>query len=716
MSDIYKELSKNLSETVLSIYKNGGSGELRSSFAKVGPLDKILESLAEKENELMQLESTTENKAISSELIEVQKLSSALGNLKQGLSSLNGKFALRELVDNFSSTTQKGEVVYQPWFITLLKLITEWFQSRDPIELENKKLNLHEIANRFSDSIKSAKEKTQSSDLDIKQEKSNIIEIGKQQPELSSNLIENKKEDKAPTLEEHLTSGDKDVNSFFEATPTQEGSIKKEILNTETSIYEADKSTANSASIKTDKVEIIQEALDESKADIASSQIVEKDDLTKTSDEKEGDKTTAAQDSTVSNTKDVNSFFEATPTQEGSIKKEIPNTETSIDEADKSAANSASIKTDKLEIIQEASDTSKSDIASSQIVKKEKEIVRPNIESIFGSKPPSMSGLNKVSGLSKPSSPSLLDQIRAKPKLNKSLDYGEFKYLKEMPEFSLEQLDDFVKQDKETQLNILYSSLINDDKDLFTKLSRHKIPVKTSSIEDEWDDDIETPIFSYDEIQRVEIAASKINFKDSTITAPEKKIEANSTKDSVSISNIVATNAAIKDKDKELIETIHNPDRKALLYSTLGAGLESKILSKANYDVDGFMYLGGNKAPYDKEPSGMLEQALANRRKVLADDYYKNLLEGKKEQEKLNILYSAVIDGNKEMINGVIEAAIEAADGFIKKDNLQKIYDAAMKINDPIKKPIINESCEVFLQDNDLKPMKVEEKIAFFRN
>jgi hypothetical protein len=76
----------------------------------------------------------------------------------------------------------------------------------------------------------------------------------------------------------------------------------------------------------------------------------------------------------------------------------------------------------------------------------------------------------------------------------------------------------------------------------------------------------------------------------------------------------------------------------------------------------------------------VLSSALQKRRGAIdPEDQIKSLMEGKGEKAQLNLLYSAVINGSKALIQGIIE---HGSGKIFTKENCQKLYDAASGVKE----------------------------------
>jgi hypothetical protein len=127
--------------------------------------------------------------------------------------------------------------------------------------------------------------------------------------------------------------------------------------------------------------------------------------------------------------------------------------------------------------------------------------------------------------------------------------------------------------------------------------------------------------------------------------------------------------------------------------------IASKELKKTkSFDINGFKYESLEK---NIESENSFEAVMIKRRKAIQEIDYSDLLDDKKERDQLNILYSAVIGSEKEVILGIVDYAKENNLSFIKNENIEKIASTLKEIVPNEKEPrktLITKNCESLLK------------------
>jgi hypothetical protein len=368
---------------------------------------------------------------------------------------------------------------------------------------------------------------------------------------------------------------------------------------------------------------------------------------------------------------------------------------------------------------------------------------------------------SKESVQNKPQPMDLLSQIRERGKKNTnkvSLDQGDFKYLPIQIQTQdkiaknnaiLDAMSSLVVSDRETsqaeqlltekskkeQLNVLYSAMVDNKQELVKDLLNHEVSVKTGTTVDEegWDVDVleNKKLFSSEDLKKVQdaVTITQDRVKNGVETpnvinaAPSDKDKQNEPKaekkEEIKVSASNEKNTLENDdkipvapildeskfqnkiKNKPLAEN-KNLNKMAPRGNLLDAIKQGANLKKVeNHDMDGFTYQVSEKKSND---NNAIKNALANKFKSEID--YGEFLDDKTEKQQLDYLYTAVINGEKEKIQGVIEYAEDNDLDFAKKENIQKLYNAAIKVSSTrsnTQKIVTEKGCQVLAKETDLK-------------
>ena len=282
-------------------------------------------------------------------------------------------------------------------------------------------------------------------------------------------------------------------------------------------------------------------------------------------------------------------------------------------------------------------------------------------------------------------------------------------------------------KDKEAQMNMLYSAVIDGNDELVEAFKTHETEVDSGRVDDDWGEPImePKPTFSKEEIESIEQAAietkqrlergedlpskkSSVEVGDVEVneSVPTKKqsneqiVEETVERETPSVSdgNIPeapplppegigakksdvppppthsSPDPSVKKPEKEEIST-PKPDLLEEIRNRAGKGVNSvKPDNSVSMDMDGFTYT----KPKPKKKMSKMELAMAQRRGAIAgDDDIESQLDSMTEQEQLDMLYSAVIDDDQKKISAIYNVCDE---DVFTPEAVTKVCEAAVKI------------------------------------
>ena len=282
-------------------------------------------------------------------------------------------------------------------------------------------------------------------------------------------------------------------------------------------------------------------------------------------------------------------------------------------------------------------------------------------------------------------------------------------------------------KDKEAQMNMLYSAVIDGNDELVEAFKTHETEVDSGRVDDDWGEPImePKPTFSKEEIESIEQAAietkqrlergedlpskkSSVEVGDVEVneSVPTKKqsneqvVEETVERETPSVSDGNIPEApplppegigakksdapplpthsppdpSVKKPKKEEIAT-PKPDLLEEIRNRSGKGLNSvKPDNSVSMNMDGFTYT----KPKPKKKMSKMELAMAQRRGAIAgDDDIESQLDSMTEQEQLDMLYSAVIDDDQKKISAIYNVCDE---DVFTPEAVTKVCEAAVKI------------------------------------
>ena len=279
-------------------------------------------------------------------------------------------------------------------------------------------------------------------------------------------------------------------------------------------------------------------------------------------------------------------------------------------------------------------------------------------------------------------------------------------------------------KDKEAQMNMLYSAVIDGNDELVKAFKTHETEVDSGRVDDDWGEPImeSKPTFSKEEIESIEQAAietkqrlergedlpskkSSVEVGDVEVneSVPTKKqsneqvVEGIVEKETPTVSDDNIPEApplppegigakksdvppppthspSVKKPKKEEVST-PKPNLLEEIRNRAGKGLNSvKPDNSVSMDMDGFTYT----KPKPKKKMSKMELAMAQRRGAIAgDDDIESQLDSMAEQEQLDMLYSAVIDDDQKKISAIYSACDE---DVFTPEAVTKVCEAAVKI------------------------------------
>jgi hypothetical protein len=226
---------------------------------------------------------------------------------------------------------------------------------------------------------------------------------------------------------------------------------------------------------------------------------------------------------------------------------------------------------------------------------------------------------------------------------------------------------------KEKQMNVLYSAMVDGKKELVEKLLSHQSEQDTGRVDDEWDEPIleMANTFSSQDVDIIRTAVSETQSRvergedlPSKLAKPsvdksqqeiitksefEPPVKETVKVDVESPAPIPPSKPAI---EKEAVEKLA-PNTGGLL-AEIQAGKKLKDTRSGNMNVDGFEYTEAPK-------KSAMASALEGRRGAISgySEALEEMLEDLPAKKQLNQLYSAVIEGDKQKINAIIEVEIK---------------------------------------------------------
>ena len=279
-------------------------------------------------------------------------------------------------------------------------------------------------------------------------------------------------------------------------------------------------------------------------------------------------------------------------------------------------------------------------------------------------------------------------------------------------------------KDKEAQMNMLYSAMVDGNDKLVEAFKTHETGVDSGRVDD-WDEPImePKPTFSKEDIESIEQAAietkqriekgadlpdlsgkkSSTEVEDVQVSSSEPSLDQSDkpiVKETVEVekstissdipeppplppspsstSEKTSTKSPKSKVQKEEVSA-PRPDTSSLLQEIrdrAGKGLRSvESQESVSLDMDGFTYVKSSKP---KKHMSKIELAMAQRRGAIAgNDDLESQLEMMSEQEQLDMLYSAVIDDDQKKISAIYNAC---DDEVFTPEAVTKVCEAAMKI------------------------------------
>ncbi len=243
-------------------------------------------------------------------------------------------------------------------------------------------------------------------------------------------------------------------------------------------------------------------------------------------------------------------------------------------------------------------------------------------------------------------------------------------------------------KDKQSQMNILYSAMVDGNAELIESLKVHQTEKETGEF-NEWDEPIleSAPTFSEEDLELVEKAVMETNARverGEHLPSPEPEIEEAAVKvgsaaeevsdippppppppvEKVSVKKgdipppPSAGNAGVQQDAASLMDAIKGVKLKPA-QSRAGSGL----------NMDGFTHKPTAKS--DEEIK------IIARRSRISGETLEDELESMSPQEQINTLYTAIIDDNQQKISDIYYACDEEV---FTPDAIKKVCDAALKV------------------------------------
>jgi hypothetical protein len=691
----YKDLKQTISKTVNTLYYNGPSDSLKLAFEPGGEIFAILQTLEAKKQRINEYQKDINSLEIINEetnklsnqnrveLTEINALQNKLEDLSAQFAEPRGNFARQGVVDNFIKSLLENKEVQQGFFTTIFNTISRAFYRTNQTAVKEAKDNL----NKFKDVLE--KEPEDRYKLPNKGEiaPTKEIELSGKEKNAKNNTIN----DKNPIENKSLANDSlkKEIKGKFEDEIPEAPLLKEESLKSKESVQN-----------KQQPMDLL-------------SQIRKRGSNVKG---KSGDE-----------------IPEAPLLKEESLKSKesVQNKQQPMDLLSQIRKRGGNVKGKSGDEIPEAPPLKEESLKSKESVQ------------------------------NKPQPMDLLSQIRERGKKNTnkvSLDQGDFKYLPIQIQTQdkiaknnaiLDAMSSLVVSDRETsqaeqlltekskkeQLNVLYSAMVDNKQELVKDLLNHEVSVKTGTTVDEegWDVDVleNKKLFSSEDLKKVQdaVTITQDRVKNGVETpnvinaAPSDKDKQNEPKaekkEEIKVSASNEKNTLENDdkipvapildeskfqnkiKNKPLAEN-KNLNKMAPRGNLLDAIKQGANLKKVeNHDMDGFTYQVSEKKSND---NNAIKNALANKFKSEID--YGEFLDDKTEKQQLDYLYTAVINGEKEKIQGVIEYAEDNDLDFAKKENIQKLYNAAIKVSSTrsnTQKIVTEKGCQVLAKETDLK-------------
>lgn len=261
---------------------------------------------------------------------------------------------------------------------------------------------------------------------------------------------------------------------------------------------------------------------------------------------------------------------------------------------------------------------------------------------------------------------------------------------------------------QQEKLDILYSATIDKNTELVSTLKKQQ-EYRDSGVIDDWGDSEKTlqNIFSEKDLARIDKAVAETEARLSRgEDLPKKNNEVEIEeiiKDKLEVAKnnskqkkeaIIAETNSKENKSEQLAENIerannlppappplseNNPPltnklNNEDLSAAIKAGATLKSTPKqTSLDIDGFTYLGG--AQETAKSNNPLASTLNNRRQAFDDDF-SSQFEQMSAKEQRNNLYTALLDGNKQKVNNILDAGSEHLEG---EKTLRRVCEAAQK-------------------------------------
>jgi len=243
---------------------------------------------------------------------------------------------------------------------------------------------------------------------------------------------------------------------------------------------------------------------------------------------------------------------------------------------------------------------------------------------------------------------------------------------------------------KEKQMNVLYSAMVDGKKELVEELLSHQSEQDTGRVDDEWEEPIleMANTFSSQDVDKIRAAVSETQARvERGEELPSKLAKQSVEKPQQEIITKSELEAPVKETSKVHVESIPTPtsirtstppiEKETVAPNTGGllaeiqAGKELKNTRSGNINVDGFEYTETPK-------KSAMASALEGRRGAITgySEALEEMLEDLPAKKQLNQLYSAVIEGDKQKINAIIEVGDK--DVFTTKD-IERVCVAVKK-------------------------------------
>jgi hypothetical protein len=243
---------------------------------------------------------------------------------------------------------------------------------------------------------------------------------------------------------------------------------------------------------------------------------------------------------------------------------------------------------------------------------------------------------------------------------------------------------------KEKQMNVLYSAMVDGKKELVEELLSHQSEQDTGRVDDEWEEPIleMANTFSSQDVDKIRAAVSETQARvERGEELPSKLAKQSVEKPQQEIITKSELEAPVKETSKVHVESIPTPtsirtstppiEKETVAPNTGGllaeiqAGKKLKNTRSGNINVDGFEYTETPK-------KSAMASALEGRRGAISgySEALEEMLEDLPAKKQLNQLYSAVIEGDKQKINAIIEVGDK--DVFTTKD-IERVCVAVKK-------------------------------------